>query len=66
LGDFKYDGSTKTSTDYEYDLNGNLIKDLNKNIKDDTYDGIEYNFLNLPTKIRVKNKGTIEYVYDVS
>jgi RHS repeat-associated protein len=51
-------------TDYLYDDNGNMIKDLNKDIADNSYDGIEYNHLNLPAKVRVKNKGTIEYVYD--
>ncbi|MEQ1676747.1 MAG: DUF6443 domain-containing protein, partial [Chitinophagaceae bacterium] len=66
LGDFKYDAATKTATDYLYDINGNLVKDNNKNIKDDNYDGIEYNHLNLPVKIRVKNKGTIEYRYDAA
>lgn len=66
LGDFKYDASTKTSTDYTYDNNGNLIKDNNKNIKDNSYDGIEYNYLNLPTKIRVQGKGTIDYEYDAT
>jgi hypothetical protein len=66
LGDFKYDAATKTGTDYYYDDNGNLKKDLNKNIKDNTYDGIEYNHLNLPTKIRVLNKGTIDYEYDAT
>jgi RHS repeat-associated protein len=64
LGDFKYDATTKTSTDYAYDYNGNVKKDLNKAITDNTYDGIEYNFMNLPVKIRVKDKGTIEYEYD--
>ncbi len=72
LGDFKYDGTAKTSQDYYYDLNGNLVKDLNKNIQ--TYggsNGIVYNHLNLPSLITVKkdgssNKGTIEYTYDAS
>jgi len=66
LGDFKYDPVTKTAIDYTYDNNGNLITDINKNIKDDIYNGIEYNMLNLPKKIRVKDKGMIEYEYDAS
>ena len=32
LGDFKYDATTKTSTDYTYDVNGNLVADNNKKI----------------------------------
>lgn len=73
LGDFRSSqtyltalGSAKTNTaiDYTYDDNGNLIKDLNKDIDDATNDAIEYNHLNLPSIIRVKNKGTIEYTYD--
>jgi RHS repeat-associated protein len=59
-------------TDYTYDANGNLVKDLNKDIV--TFggaDGITYNHLNLPTVITVKktataNKGTITYTYDAT
>jgi len=43
LGDFKYNPATKTSTDYNYDANGNLVQDNNKNIA-----GIAYNYLNQP------------------
>jgi len=66
LGDFKYDPLTKGSTDYEYDLNGNLVTDKNKGIQDAGYEGIEYNHLNLPVLIRVKDKGTIAYRYDAN
>lgn len=75
LGDFRSSeaymtalGAPKTSstTDYSYDYNGNMKTDLNKDIKSDTADGIEYNHLNLPTRIRVKDKGMIEYTYDAS
>ncbi|MBS1755984.1 MAG: hypothetical protein JSU03_01770, partial [Bacteroidetes bacterium] len=79
LGDFRastlYQSTvpTKTATtiDYTYDGNGNLKKDLNKDIGDATTDGIQYNHLNLPTIITVKkdathNKGTITYTYDAA
>uniref|UniRef100_UPI001DFF980C RHS repeat-associated core domain-containing protein n=1 Tax=Flagellimonas sp. 389 TaxID=2835862 RepID=UPI001DFF980C len=44
----------------EYDQNGNLTSDANKNIT-----SIEYNYINQPTKITVggTNSGTIDYVY---
>lgn len=48
-----------TSTDdYAYDLNGNLIKDLNKNI-----DLITYNHLNLPVTITKTGEGSVKYNY---
>jgi RHS repeat-associated protein len=61
LGDFKYDPVTKTSTDYSYDGNGNLILDNNKKIST-----ISYNYLNLPGAITVTGKGNISYVYDAA
>jgi RHS repeat-associated protein len=60
LGDFHYDPATKTSTDYAYDDNGNLITDLNKGINN----GILYNYLNLPQLIHKLGKGYVEYKYD--
>ncbi|MEO6732331.1 MAG: RHS repeat-associated core domain-containing protein, partial [Ferruginibacter sp.] len=64
LGDFT--DKNRTPDDYDYDLNGNLRYDNNKKIT-----SIEYNHLNLPWKITVKNddgtsKGTIIYIYDAS
>lgn len=69
LGDFKYDPSTKNTTDYSYDVNGNMVTDDNKRIT-----GITYNHLNLPSHIVVANTsltdkpngGTIDYVYDAA
>ncbi|WEK34866.1 MAG: DUF6443 domain-containing protein [Candidatus Pseudobacter hemicellulosilyticus] len=72
LGDFRSSqlylselGGTKTiaAVDYSYDVAGNLVKDMNKDIDQADANGIEYNHLNLPTTIHVKNKGTIEYSY---
>lgn len=79
LGDFRTsalhpDGIFKNSSsvDYVYDGNGNMVKDLNKDIV--TYggsNGIGYNHLNLPDTITVKkdasnNKGMIVYTYDAA
>jgi RHS repeat-associated protein len=59
LGDFKYDPSTKGSTDYSYDVNGNMVSDANKKIS-----SIAYNYLNLPGTITITGKGSIDYTYD--
>src|SRR4029079_18062483 len=67
LGDFRSSkayvdalGSKTTgATDYQYDGNGSLIIDKNKDIT-----SIQYNHLNLPDSIMIRGKGTIKYVYD--
>jgi len=61
----------RTITDYIYDVNGNMTKDLNKNIvAANAGAGIIYNHLNLPAQITVQkeggNKGTITYIYDAA
>ena len=56
---FKDDSNT--GNDYLYDLNGNMTKDENKDIT-----SIEYNHLNLPTKVSIGTKGFIKYFYDAS
>jgi len=66
-----------TILDYGYDVNGNMITDLNKNISgatglDQTSGGaIVYNYQNLPYQIAVNNddgtsKGVITYIYDAA
>lgn len=70
LGDFRTSGTHpfaayKTPantwvTDYNYDGNGNLTTDYNKDINP-----IAYNHLNLPSVVYT-NKGTIIYTYDAA
>ena len=57
-GSFEFKNGTNTTTEYAYDANGNLTKDLNKNITD-----IQYNFLNLPSQITFDDGSTIVYLY---
>lgn len=60
------DGNTGTATDYTYDLNGNLTRDLNKGVGTSLTDAsnlIKYNFLNLPETI-TKDGSSIRYIYD--
>jgi RHS repeat-associated protein len=59
LGDFHYNPTTKGSTDYNYDGNGNLKIDNNKSI-----DSIGYNYLNLAQQLHINGKGTITFTYD--
>ena len=51
----------KGSVEYKYDSNGNLTEDLNKNIID-----IQYNCLNLPSRILFGDGDSISYVYDAN
>ncbi|HEU4789549.1 MAG TPA: DUF6443 domain-containing protein [Flavobacterium sp.] len=53
--------STTSGDDYAYDINGNLIKDNNKNIT-----VITYNHLNLPSKITFGTTGNIAYLYNAA
>jgi len=48
-------------TEYWYDENGNMRKDINKHI-----DSIRYNLLNLPEEIIFENGNRIKYYYDAS
>lgn len=51
--------------DYYYDLNGNMIKDLNKGIGTTTTNGILYNHLNLPIQVTI-GTGNIKNIYDAT
>jgi RHS repeat-associated protein len=55
-------GSTPdTANDYTYDVNGNMLTDINKGITSN----ILYNHLSLPTQINVKGQ-VINYTYDAA
>lgn len=59
-----FDGNPGGGTDYTYDDNGNMKSDGNKKITN-----IEYNYLNLPTKVVLLGNGkngTIDYIYDAT
>ena len=60
-GVFNFKDGANEEIEYEYDKNGNLVKDLNKNISK-----IEYNLLNLPSKITFGDGKAITYVYDAT
>ena len=66
-----HDGNT-SGNDYEYDANGNMIKDLNKGIVGtNNTAGIQYNHLNLPTSVTISDNkgdgtGAITYIYDAT
>ena len=57
-GSFEFKDAVKQANEYAYDTNGNLTKDLNKNISE-----IQYNCLNLPRKVTFTDGSTIEYTY---
>ncbi|WP_297644096.1 DUF6443 domain-containing protein [uncultured Bacteroides sp.] len=57
-GGFEFKDAVKQANEYAYDSNGNLTKDLNKNIT-----GIQYNCLNLPDKVMFSDGSTITYTY---
>jgi RHS repeat-associated protein len=62
------DGNSGTAVDYNYDVNGNMLHDLNKGIGGTLNDGtniIKYNFLNLPETV-AKAGNTIRYIYDAT
>ncbi len=56
--DTNSNGINDTNDDYDYDANGNLIKDENKGITE-----IKYNHLNLPIAISF-GSNKIEYIYN--
>ena len=57
-GGFEFVDGASQAGEYAYDANGNLTKDLNKNIID-----IQYNFLNLPSAVTFADGSVISYLY---
>jgi RHS repeat-associated protein len=55
-------GTTGTSNDFTYDVNGNLLTDANKTITSN----ITYNVLGKPTLVTYADGRKLEYVYDAS
>ena len=56
-----YRNLLNAQTEFEYDRNGNMIKDLDRNICK-----IRYNVLNLPDIIQFRNGNQIAHTYDAS
>lgn len=54
-------GNGEGALDYRYDANGNMIKDENKGIGT-----IEYNYLNLPSKVWKTDSDYVSYTYDAT
>ena len=60
-GVFNFNDGASQSNEYTYDKNGNMTKDLNKNIS-----SIQYNSLNLPSKVSYSNGKYMDYVYSAT
>lgn len=58
---FDFKDGAKHDVEYSYDANGNLTQDLNKKIT-----GIQYNCLNLPSRIQFEDGNSISYLYDAN
>ena len=55
---FDFKDGADASVEYLYDANGNMIQDKNKGIAE-----IQYNHLNMPTRITYENGNMIDYLY---
>ena len=56
-----YDNNNYIRNEYEYDLNGNVKKDVNKGIIE-----LKYNHLNLPKEIYFLKDNKLDYYYDAA
>ncbi|MEP4093948.1 RHS repeat-associated core domain-containing protein [Reichenbachiella sp.] len=59
--DMGFKDGANTNEEYRYDANGNMISDANKGIAN-----IEYNHLNLPSKVTKEDGQYIKYIYDAA
>ena len=59
--DVGFDDGEESTTEYQYDGNGNMTRDYNKEVQ-----AITYNLLNLPELITFEDNNTIEYYYDAT
>ena len=60
-GAFHFRDGSDEAFEYSYDRNGNMTKDLNKEICK-----IEYNVLNLPQKVTMSNNRFVKYKYSAT
>ena len=60
-GAFHFEDGAGETVEYEYDANGNMTKDLNRNIS-----SIGYNYLNLPSMIQFGDNSLIDYTYSAA
>ncbi len=58
---YGFKDSANLTTEYIYDVNGNMKTDANKGITD-----VQYNYLNLPTQVSFGTTKNISYIYDAS
>ena len=58
---FHFVDAASQDNEYTYDQNGNMTKDLNRNIS-----SIQYNLLNLPQNMTYSNNRSTTYVYDAT
>ncbi|MBN4046962.1 hypothetical protein JYU05_00280, partial [bacterium AH-315-P13] len=63
---YGFKDTVNLTTEYTYDENGNMKKDLNKGIGTTSTDGITYNHLNLPILVDFGGGDKIEYFYDAT
>ena len=58
---FGFSDGTEEEIEYEYDENGNTVKDLNRKVS-----SIQYNSLNLPSKVTLTDGSYARYDYDAA